>query len=50
MLDAEDRHLKKDVLVCRPPQRDYSLLARVDGDEVVFADDFGRPLGDLRER
>jgi hypothetical protein len=32
-------HLGTDILVCMPYQADYSILACIRGDEVVFADD-----------
>jgi hypothetical protein len=40
MLQTKDRHLRTDILVRKPSQGNYSVLACVDGKEVVFADDF----------
>jgi hypothetical protein len=37
-------HLGTDILVSRPSQAVYSVLARVRGEEVVFADDFVTPV------
>ena len=39
ILQTEHDHLGTDILVRRPSQGDYSVLASVDGEEVVFADD-----------
>jgi hypothetical protein len=44
MLQAEHDHLGTDILVRRPSQADYSVLASVDGEDVVFADDFVTPV------
>jgi hypothetical protein len=39
MLQTKHHQLRTDILVREPSQADYSVLARVDGEEVVFADD-----------
>jgi hypothetical protein len=44
MLQTKHHHLSTDILVRRTSQADYSMLASVDGAEVVFADDFVTPL------
>jgi hypothetical protein len=44
MLQTKHHHLRTEVLVLRPSQADYSVLAYVDGEEVVFADDFIMPV------
>jgi hypothetical protein len=41
MLQTERDHLETDILVRRPSQAHYSLLASVDGEEVVFPDNVG---------
>jgi hypothetical protein len=48
ILQTEHDHLGTDILVCRPSQADYSVLASVDGEEVVFADDFVAPVAESR--
>jgi hypothetical protein len=42
MLQTEHDHLRTHILVQRPSEADCSVLACVDGKEVVFADDFAR--------
>ena len=46
ILQTEHDHLGTDILVRRPSQADYSVLASVDGEEVVFADDFVTPVAE----
>jgi hypothetical protein len=46
MLQTEHDHLGTDILARRPSQADYSVLARVNGEEVVFADDFVTPIAE----
>jgi len=46
MFQTKDRHLRTDILVRKPSQNDYSVLAHVDGEEVVFADDFVTPVAE----
>jgi len=46
LLPPKDRHLRTDILVRTPSQNDYSVLARVDGEEIVFADDFVTPVAE----
>jgi len=46
MLQTENDHLGTDILVRRPSHADYSVLARVRGGEVVFADDFVMPVAE----
>jgi hypothetical protein len=46
MLQTEREHLGTDILVRRPSQADYSVLASVDGEEVVFANDFVTPVAE----
>ena len=41
ILQTERDHLETDILVRRPSQGHYSLLASVNGEEVVFADNVG---------
>jgi len=36
MLQTEHHHLRTVILVLRPLQTDYSILARVHGEEVIF--------------
>jgi hypothetical protein len=38
MLQTEHGHLRTDILVRQPAQTSFSMLARVRGEEVVFAD------------
>jgi hypothetical protein len=45
-LQTEHDHLGTDILARRPSQADYSVLARVNGEEVVFADDFVTPIAE----
>jgi hypothetical protein len=40
ILQTKRHHLGTDILVCEPSQTNYSILAQVDGEEVVFVDDF----------
>ena len=47
ILQTAHDHLGTDILVSRPSQADYSVLARVSGEEVVFADDFVAPVAEL---
>jgi hypothetical protein len=44
MLQTKHHQLRTDILVREPSQADYSVLAGVDGEEVVFADDFVTPF------
>jgi hypothetical protein len=44
MLQTEHDHLRADILVREPSQADYSILAHVDGEKVVFAGDFVTPV------
>jgi hypothetical protein len=44
ILQTSLTHLGTDILVSRPSQVHYSLLACVRGEEVVFADDFVTPV------
>jgi hypothetical protein len=46
ILQTEHDHLGTDILARRPSQADYSVLARVNGEEVVFADDFVTPIAE----
>jgi hypothetical protein len=46
MLQTENRHLKTDILVRSPSQADYWILASVDGEEILFADDFVTPAAE----
>jgi len=46
MLQTENRHLETDILVRKPSQADYSILASVDGEEILFADDFVTPAAE----
>jgi len=39
VFQTEHHDLRTDILVREPSQTDYSILARVHGEEVVFADD-----------
>lgn len=45
MLQSKHHQLRTDILVREPLQTNYSILARVHGEEVVFANDIG---GDAR--
>lgn len=38
ILQTEHHGLRTDILVCEPSQTNYSILARVQGEEVVFDD------------
>lgn len=38
--------VRTDILVCSPSQADYSVLASVDGDEIVLAGDFVTPVAE----
>ena len=44
ILQTEHDHLRTDILVRRTSQADYSVFACVDGEEVVFANDFVTPV------
>jgi hypothetical protein len=46
MLQNKHHQLRTDILVREPSQADYSVLARVNGEEVVFADDFVTPVAE----
>jgi hypothetical protein len=46
MLQTEHEHMRTDILVRRPFQADFSVLACVRGGEVVFADDFVMPVAE----
>jgi hypothetical protein len=39
ILPPKHHRLRTEILVCEPSQADYSILACVHGEEVVFADD-----------
>ena len=39
ILPPKHHRLRTEILVCEPSQADYSVLACVHGEEVVFADD-----------
>jgi hypothetical protein len=46
LLQTKRHHLGTDILVRSPTQSDYSVLASVDGEEVVFANDFVTPVAE----
>jgi hypothetical protein len=46
ILQNAHTHLRTDILVSRPSQTDYSVLACVRGEEVVFTDDFVTPVAE----
>jgi hypothetical protein len=46
ILESAHTHLGTEILVSGPSQADYSVLACVRGEEVVFADDFVTPVAE----
>jgi hypothetical protein len=46
ILQVKGHHLRTDILVCEPSQTNYSILAQVHGEEVVFIDDFETPVAE----
>lgn len=48
MLQTEHEHLRTQIFVQRPSEADCSVLARVDGKEVVFAENFVTPVAEWR--
>lgn len=47
MLQTEHHHLRTGILVRKPSQADYSVLACVRGEDVAFVDDFVAPVVEL---